>query len=80
LGRKPRKRWHEREIDIDLIFYNDLVLETDILTIPHKLMHKRNFVINPVAEIAAGFVHPVLGKSMEELSLGCEDDCAIRKL
>ncbi len=80
LGRKPRSRWHEREIDIDLIFYNDLSLDTNKLTIPHKLMHKRNFVLVPIAEIAPDFVHPVLDKTMSELYSICEDDCVIRKL
>ncbi len=80
LGRKPRSRWHEREIDIDLILFNNISLSIDKLTIPHKLMHKRNFVLAPVAEIAASLVHPVLNKTMTELCSICEDDCVIRKL
>lgn len=80
LGRKPRARWHEREIDIDLLLVNGKSMQTDKLTLPHKLMHARNFVMYPLAEIAPNLHHPVFGKTMAELKIECEDDCEIRKL
>lgn len=59
--------YKDRIIDIDLLIYDDLVMDTPTLTIPHKLMHKRRFVLEPLAEIAPNLIHPVLGKSIVQL-------------
>ncbi len=80
LGRKPRARWHEREIDIDLLLYNDYVTETEKLIVPHSMMHKRNFVMAPVAEIAPNMIHPKLLETMSDLYIRCEDTSQIRKI
>lgn len=61
--------YHDRIIDIDILMYDDLILQTERLTLPHPLMHKRNFVMEPLAEIAPAAIHPVLHKTMEELYL-----------
>ena len=59
--------YSSRIIDIDILFYDDLKMETPELTLPHPLMHERDFVLAPLCEIAPGKVHPHLGKSVEEL-------------
>ncbi|MDL2265311.1 2-amino-4-hydroxy-6-hydroxymethyldihydropteridine diphosphokinase [Parabacteroides sp. OttesenSCG-928-G07] len=59
--------YHDRSIDIDLLLFDDRVMQTPILTLPHPLMHKRKFVLEPLTEIAPALIHPVLKKSMREL-------------
>lgn len=57
----------DRVIDLDILFYGDLVLDSAKLTLPHPLLHKRIFVLKPLAEIAPNLMHPVLGKTIQEL-------------
>ena len=59
--------YEDRPIHIDILFYEDLQMESESLTIPHPLISKREFVLRPMAEIAPEMKHPVLQKSMEEL-------------
>ena len=59
--------YHDRPIDIDLLFYDDLILESKRLTLPHPLLTERLFVLEPLCEIAPEFIHPLLGHSIEEL-------------
>lgn len=56
-----------REIDIDILFYDNLILESPTLTIPHPLLHKRDFVLAPLCEIMRDYTHPVLGKTIGTL-------------
>ncbi len=67
MGREKNDRWRERIIDIDIIFYNSLVLETRDLKIPHADMQYREFVLKPLAEIAPDFIHPIIKKTIREL-------------
>ena len=70
LGRMKKSvngQYSDRPIDIDILLYNDIVLDSPNLTIPHPLMHKRTFVMEPLSEIAPELVHPVLHKSMKEI-------------
>ena len=70
LGRAPtkdRQHWGPRVIDIDLLLYDDQVIETDTLTVPHPGMHERDFVLRPLASIAPGLMHPQLKKSVSEM-------------
>lgn len=67
LGRKTRKKWGPRLIDIDIIFFNKSIVRSPNLVIPHPYMHERKFVLSPMLEIAPQFVHPVLNKTIEEL-------------
>ena len=63
-------QYSDRPIDIDILLYDDIVLDSPNLTIPHPLMHKRTFVMEPLSEIAPELVHPVLHKSMKEILKG----------
>lgn len=66
-GRKREIRWGPRTLDLDLIFYDDLVLDTEELHIPHIEMHKRDFVLGPLAQIAPFIRHPVRKQTVQEM-------------
>jgi 2-amino-4-hydroxy-6-hydroxymethyldihydropteridine diphosphokinase len=59
--------YSSRVIDVDILFYDDEVVDQPDLKIPHPLLHKRDFVMEPLFEVAAGKMHPVLGKTVAEL-------------
>ena len=80
LGRERKEKWGARTIDIDIIFVEDIIVDTDKLTLPHKWMEKRNFVLYPMVEIAENFIHPVLNKTLSELLEECEDTTKITRL
>jgi len=67
LGRVRIEKWGERLIDIDIVFFNDEIIETADLCVPHKHMHERNFVLEPLKEIAPDYIHPKYKKSISEL-------------
>jgi len=67
LKRERKKKWGPRTIDLDIIFYQDKVINLPYLFIPHPDMHKRGFVLVPLAEIAPDFVHPIFKKTISEL-------------
>ena len=67
MGRVRLRHWGERNIDLDLLLYEDVVMNTPELKLPHPDMQNRDFVLLPLAEIASEFIHPVLHKSIDEL-------------
>jgi 2-amino-4-hydroxy-6-hydroxymethyldihydropteridine diphosphokinase len=79
-GRKRTVKNAPRTIDIDILFYNDLILEKPGLTIPHPRIAIRRFVLEPLNEISPEFVHPVLGKPMRQLLLECKDELGVKKI
>ncbi len=78
LGRLPSVRWGPRLIDMDILFYGDLVLEIQGLVIPHPHLHERAFVLVPLADLAPDLLHPVFGKSVREL-LGDVDVSGVKR-
>ena len=73
LGRVRIEKWGERLIDIDIIFFNNEIIETPTLCIPHRHMHERNFVLMPLNEIAPDFIHPTYNKTVSELFNNSKD-------
>lgn len=67
MGRTRRERWEPRVIDLDVLTYDDLILQSDRLTLPHPEMTKRDFVLRPLAEIEPEWVHPVGGEKISLL-------------
>ena len=82
LGRvkKTTNTYEARCIDIDILFYNDVVLETTMLTVPHKSIQDRNFVLTPLNDIASEFVHPKFQKTISSLLQVCADDNPVIKI
>jgi 2-amino-4-hydroxy-6-hydroxymethyldihydropteridine diphosphokinase len=67
LGREQNFRWGPRLIDLDILFYDDLVIDTPPLVIPHPRLHERAFVLVPLMDVAPELVHPVFQKSISAL-------------
>ena len=74
VGRQRRIRWGPREIDLDILIYGDLCVQTEKLIIPHPEMHLRGFVLVPLAEIAPNLVHPIFHEIVQTLLERLEDD------
>lgn len=80
VGRKDFGLNRDREIDIDIIFYGNRIINRKDLVIPHPRMHSRMFVLQPLLELAADFEHPVLKRSVRELVALTEDTLRVTKL
>jgi len=78
MGRKREAKWGPRNIDVDLLLYDNQLVHSDRLIIPHPQMHKRRFVLIPLAQIAPRVLHPLLKKSAPQLLESCEDKSTVR--
>jgi 2-amino-4-hydroxy-6-hydroxymethyldihydropteridine diphosphokinase len=79
IGRTPSGRWGPREIDLDLLYFDDTVLETATFIVPHRESSNRRFVLIPLTEIAGDFVDPARKRSLRALLEQCPDSCAVVK-
>ncbi|OIP03614.1 MAG: 2-amino-4-hydroxy-6-hydroxymethyldihydropteridine diphosphokinase [Bacteroidetes bacterium CG2_30_32_10] len=73
LGRIKTSFYASRTIDIDILFYDNLIISDENLIIPHPQLHKRMFTLLPLSEIAPDFIHPLLNKDLQTLTNECED-------
>jgi 2-amino-4-hydroxy-6-hydroxymethyldihydropteridine diphosphokinase len=80
LGRIRTQKWQPRIIDIDILFFNHEIFQSEQLTIPHPFIQERNFVLFPLAEIANDFIHPLLNKKISTLISESIDKSEINKL
>lgn len=78
MGRVYTKKWGPRIIDIDILFYGEEIIKNHNLIIPHPQITNRNFVLIPLIDICPDFVHPVLKKTIRELSEECTDEGVVR--
>lgn len=67
MGRIRKKRWEARIVDLDILLFGQEIIESDNLIIPHPLLHKRQFVLEPLYQLAPDLVHPVLKLTMNQL-------------
>jgi 2-amino-4-hydroxy-6-hydroxymethyldihydropteridine diphosphokinase len=74
MGRLRKTGVYEaRTIDIDILFFDDLVMDTESLTIPHPRLHQRQFALRPMLDLAPDLLHPLLGQTIAALAAVCED-------
>lgn len=80
MGRIREKKKNPRVIDLDLLLYEDAVVDKVDLIVPHPHLHKRRFALIPLVEINSHLVHPVLGKSLKEILKGLKDSHQVDKI
>lgn len=80
MGRKREEHWGARIIDLDLLYADDDIMETDRLTLPHPAIPQRKFVLVPLVEIAPEFLHPRLKKNQRQLLDKCPDELEVKLL
>ena len=80
MGRKNTKKWTSRIVDLDLLLYENFIFQDDEIAIPHKELHKRRFVLEPLIELNPNLEHPEFLVSMTELLRVCEDSLQVHRL
>ncbi len=80
LGRIRTEKWGARLIDIDLLYFEDKVIDSNNLTIPHPGISARRFVLEPLAEVVPNFIHPIIRKNHLQLLEDCEDTLSVNRI
>ena len=83
LGRKAKTKqggYEARLIDIDILFFDDRIIEQPALTVPHPRLHLRRFTLLPLHELMPDWMHPVLKKTVRQLLRECPDDSDVRRI
>jgi 2-amino-4-hydroxy-6-hydroxymethyldihydropteridine diphosphokinase len=80
MGRLQRVKWGPRELDIDILFFNDEIRKSDELTVPHKGIIERDFVLIPLKEIAPDLIHPELVQKISDICKTIKENNIIRKI
>ena len=80
LGRERNKKWSPRIIDIDILFFSDLIINEPNLNIPHSHLHERKFVLEPLNETVPDYIHPVLKKPIHQLLAELKDTSKVEKV
>ncbi len=78
-GRERKERWGPRTLDLDILFYGDVIIAESDLSIPHPRIAERKFILAPLAEIAPTFKNPASGKTMVALLEECEDSSQVNR-
>lgn len=79
-GRVRKEKWGTRTLDLDILFYGNFIVDTPYLTIPHKFIAERHFVLKILSDFCPDFIHPVLKKSCSEILADCKDKGKIIRL
>ena len=80
MGRVRHEKWGERKIDIDILYYNDLIFNSSDLKIPHPEIQNRRFTLVPLVDLSPDFIHPELHLSNSNLLFKCEDKLEVQLL
>ena len=78
-GRERKERWGPRTLDLDLLYYGDLIIAEADLVVPHPRIAERKFILTPLAEIAPLYVDPVSGLTANAMLLACEDTSEVNR-
>ncbi len=78
VGRQHRMRWRPREVDLDLLIYDQCCVNTSDLIVPHPEMHQRSFVLVPFAEVAPDVLHPILQQNIRTLLSNLNDEKTVK--
>lgn len=80
MGRVRNRKWEPRIIDIDILFFNEEIINSERLVIPHPHLHERRFVLEPLHELFPGLMHPVLQQTVSRLHDAVADSAPVEKL
>jgi 2-amino-4-hydroxy-6-hydroxymethyldihydropteridine diphosphokinase len=80
LGRERLQKWDARKIDLDILYFDQLIINHPELKIPHPEIANRRFTLVPLVEIASAYLHPILKKTNQELLKNCKDNLDVKKL